>query len=655
MEHGKTWLALGVVLIVSFFTYVYRYDYPPYFFWDENYHVSHAQKYLNGVFFMEPHPPLGKLLIALGEWLLKANAENNQFIGTDHAKMLPSGFSFAGYRLVPVIMGWLTAPVLFLVLLLLTSNTIWALLLSFMYIFDNALIVHTRGAMLEGPQLFFIACVILAFLLLCRYQNKSRAFFACSAMFGLAFAAVMTIKLNGLVLILLLPALFLKLWPNPRKFLEFLWPAGVAFTLFYISVWQIHFSLGKKIEPSLPNRGYYQASEVYKRILAEGTNGSLWNFPLMLKEHLKFVSHYERGVPKLNLCKQEENGSPFYLWPVGGRSINYRWEKSGTETRYLYLQSNPAVWLICLAAVFAAAGLCFSGLVLPLSRPLKQPLYLCTFLGLYAGYMAAMALLARVMYLYHYFIPLLCAVLLLGLVLVEIQRVGPFKAQEGAKTIFLVIIAALILLAYNYYAPFTYYRPISDQGVKKRAWLGIWDLRCVTCPLTNGLASPVCDPKVKPSPDLYLSGLRAGSGYQDWGDPKSNRTVEDQEMKIMGVKYTSGFGVHANSTLTFRLRKEYSEFTALVGLPDYLKQKSTLGSVVFEVLGDGRLLWSSGIMHAEMPPQEVKASVKDVDTLILSVRDAGDGIDNDHALWLNPRLLGGPSMEAPDTIQKKKK
>ena len=87
-------LAGLVVLVLSFFTYFWNYTNPPYLYWDENYHIASAQKYQNGVYFMEPHPPLAKLLIAAGEALVDANPEDDQFIGTDYAKDLPAGFSF---------------------------------------------------------------------------------------------------------------------------------------------------------------------------------------------------------------------------------------------------------------------------------------------------------------------------------------------------------------------------------------------------------------------------------------------------------------------------------------------------------------------------------------------------------------------------------
>ena len=108
-------LFLGLVTVLSYFTFFHGYTNPPHLFWDENYHVASAQKYLNGVYFMEQHPPLGKLLIAAGELLVDANRVDHQFIAADYARNLPQDFSFAGYRLFPILFAWLTAPVLFLI------------------------------------------------------------------------------------------------------------------------------------------------------------------------------------------------------------------------------------------------------------------------------------------------------------------------------------------------------------------------------------------------------------------------------------------------------------------------------------------------------------------------------------------------------------
>ena len=110
------------VLVLSLYTYIPGYQKPALLFWDENFHIASAQRYLNNVFFLEPHPPLGKLVIAAGEYLFKFNSVNNQFISEEKADEIPDGFSFAGYRLFPVIFAALIAPLIYLIILKITQN-----------------------------------------------------------------------------------------------------------------------------------------------------------------------------------------------------------------------------------------------------------------------------------------------------------------------------------------------------------------------------------------------------------------------------------------------------------------------------------------------------------------------------------------------------
>jgi hypothetical protein len=63
----RHWAALLLVCAVAIITVGSRYWQPESLFWDENYHVASAHKQLAGVMYMENHPPLGKMLIALGE------------------------------------------------------------------------------------------------------------------------------------------------------------------------------------------------------------------------------------------------------------------------------------------------------------------------------------------------------------------------------------------------------------------------------------------------------------------------------------------------------------------------------------------------------------------------------------------------------------
>ncbi len=545
-----TWAFLAFTVLLSFFTYFYRYTYPPYVYWDENYHIASAQKYLHGVYFMEQHPPLGKLLIAAGEKILHPNARNDQFLGTDYATDFGDSFSFAGYRLFPALLAWLTAPVLFATFYLLSRrNPLHATLLSFLYVFDNALIVHLRGAMLEGPFLFFSSLTLLAFLLLWNEESKKK-FIWWSVLFGTMLGAVLTTKVLGLVLILLVPALawgLLKSWrdtwkfagmgagclvilallqwipspglmmilsvlaitafiigfwyavPHSRAVTVFLAVMFPCFLLVYGGVWYTHFALGKTINDSLPDAGYYQASDEYKGYLTAGTTAHLASFPLMLRENLKFVTHYNNGAPRLDLCKMDENGSPWFLWPVGARSINYRWATPGLQAgktaadqtySYLYLQVNPMVWWIALAGLVMGAGMVLGSAFFPLRRPVGNLPLLCMLLGIYVCFFIAVSQIGRVLYLYHYFLPLILSFLILAIVIDNIQGFWKWTMNEQGRTLTLMILAMLMFAGFQFYRPLTYYEPMTDVQVERRAILKLWELHCVNCDKSSVLVVP---------------------------------------------------------------------------------------------------------------------------------------------------------------------
>ncbi|PIR53018.1 hypothetical protein COU76_03530, partial [Candidatus Peregrinibacteria bacterium CG10_big_fil_rev_8_21_14_0_10_49_10] len=218
----KGLLFTGFVLFLSYFTYVHGYRTPASFFWDENYHIPSAQKYQSGTFFMEPHPPLGKMLIALGEVIVDANPVDNQMLNNDYEKTMPEEFSFAGYRLIPVLMMWLTAALMFWIFFLIAKDWFMATMLSFLYIFDNALIVHNRGAMLDAPMIFFCAAMMLLFLLMLHWKEKPKPFKICALLYGVSLGLVMATKVLGLIMILLAPSLLLGLYPKVRQWLRFL-------------------------------------------------------------------------------------------------------------------------------------------------------------------------------------------------------------------------------------------------------------------------------------------------------------------------------------------------------------------------------------------------------------------------------------------------
>ena len=186
------------IIIIGSSTYVFNYYNPAAVFWDENYHIASAQKYLAGVMYMEPHPPLGKLFIALGEWMLhpNSNLDLTYFTQTDYIKHFPKGYSFAGVRLMPTIFGMLSGVLFFMILFRISKRAQLSFLFSSLYLFANAFILQSRSAMLESTQMFFIFLAILYFLILFdKKERKAKDYFVLGLLIGLAVA----VKANGLI------------------------------------------------------------------------------------------------------------------------------------------------------------------------------------------------------------------------------------------------------------------------------------------------------------------------------------------------------------------------------------------------------------------------------------------------------------------------
>lgn len=107
-------------------------------------------------------------------------------------------------------------------------------------------------------------------------------------------------------------------------------------------------------------------------------------------------------------------------------------------------------------------------------------------------------------------------------------------------------------------------------------------------------------------------------------------SVDKNPLTIGGKKFTHGMGTHAVSKFACDLRGKALAFRSFVGVDDETKGK---GSVIFKVLGDGAVLWESGVMKGGEPAKRINVKLKGVKRLELVVEDAGDGIEDDHADW----------------------
>jgi len=147
---------------------------------------------------------------------------------------------------------------------------------------------------------------------------------------------------------------------------------------------------------------------------------------------------------------------------------------------------------------------------------------------------------------------------------------------------------------------------------------------------------------------VRLGDLEPVTARQDWGTLQVDKDVAGgTALAIGGRAFAHGLGTHANSTVVYDLSDaSYNTFTAWVGVDDSMKPFQA-GSVVFQIVGDGKKLFDSGVMHVNDPAKQVQVPVTGVTELKLVVTDAGDGTRCDHADWAEAVLTGAqPEAES---------
>lgn len=482
---------LGVFILASA-TFMINYQRPSGMFWDENYYLTAVQKYTDGYVFFESHPPLGKMFMALGENVFARNThlDRSAFTQTEKIDTVPKGYSFLGVRFFPVLFAVFGAVMFFLILNRLIRKPFFAFVFSGFYIFENAFVLHSRGAMLDSTQLFFIFCSIALFI---RYTDSNKAlnlrqYFGLATIIGLAIM----VKLNASFMLLLFPVLFFyehrasikEHWFCQKKFFwldlvkKTLVSTG-AIALITFVVFMLHFALGN----TLPGGQKQKISPEYRTIIARGETGNPLNFPVMFRDYVNYMSSYHDTVPKFRKYDETDNGSRPITWPFGEKSIRYRWNKSGGQVQYLYLQGNPVIWISGLIGLALAFVLLVGRVVFRTNKPetaAKTRLfwYIAFFFGLYAIYMAMIMRIDRVMYLYHYFIPLFFSLFIASLVFAylfedKIASNNPVLITAG------VIFLLEIIATFIFFMPLTYYFPLTTREFLQRAWLDIWELKYV--------------------------------------------------------------------------------------------------------------------------------------------------------------------------------
>lgn len=169
---------------------------------------------------------------------------------------------------------------------------------------------------------------------------------------------------------------------------------------------------------------------------------------------------------------------------------------------------------------------------------------------------------------------------------------------------------------------------------------------------------------------VKLSALPLKFYRQEILQPTANKSMLGEVISVAGTRYSEGISVHAPFSAFIYLGKRAVSLTGSVGVNDfaekrgikigldsfartdgyktffytneknsarqlwgvgYSSNKIAQGSIELVIFGDGKRLWSSGLMRQNQLPKRLNINLAGVEKLKLEVRDGGDGMSGDVA------------------------
>jgi dolichyl-phosphate-mannose-protein mannosyltransferase len=327
--------------------------------------------------FFDIHPPHAKLLISAAVSLTSYDGGLSfQNIGLPYADA-----PIWAFRLIPVIIGSLIPPLVYLIVRLMSGGIIAGIFASSLVLLDNGILIQTGVIALDGMLLLF-GLLTLYFAIKSR-DTSLRAQFWYSAISGLCAGMTVGSKITGLATFAL--SFLVLIWSQFQKsdystiFKKSAYYL-TSFLLVYILGWFIHFSI-------LTEPGY--GDKFYKP-----TGNAIVDTFNMQKVMYKFNA---------GMNKPHAYASLWSDWPLVKRPIFY-WKKNGQE---IYFVGNLFIWWSTLFGFFLFfSRYLWEGLR---NQPNRLNLTVCL-MGYFMTYLPYAAV-NRVLFQYHYLPPLIYLIL----------------------------------------------------------------------------------------------------------------------------------------------------------------------------------------------------------------------------------------------------
>lgn len=163
---------------------------------------------------------------------------------------------------------------------------------------------------------------------------------------------------------------------------------------------------------------------------------------------------------------------------------------------------------------------------------------------------------------------------------------------------------------------------------------------------------------------VFISDLSQRFIANEFGPPEKDQSFDKHKLSIRGREFDKGLGVHAPSKISIGLNGNGSKFYASIGIDDAivrlredtirkpaaypahyvydgnqdLRDYKQGGTVRFRVIGDGKILFSSGWISENSQAQDIEVNIESINKLSLEVDKGIDGSFGDYADWADARV-----------------
>ena len=410
-------LPILIIFVVSLFTHILFFGQPKEVVFDEVYTGRFISSYSKGEYYFDLHPPLGKLISYYAGKLVGIDYKGIHFgsIGNTLSEQI------VYLRILPLIAGILLPIIIYLICINLNISKTSSFMVGILVCLENSLIVQSRFILFDTIMIFFGFSAILLYLIYAKNEKKYYLLILSSIFASSAFS----IKWTALSFVLFIAIYEMWRVGNYRKTLKLVFVYFVIGVLVYLSVFYVHFIYFPEIQTNF-----------------------FHNFVVLNIEMLRAST---------SMTATHSYSSVWFTWPLMLRPIFY-WQNI-EQGRYIYLLGNPLIYLISIVSISYLS-------LLILLKKVKDRVSAVIVMGFIVNFLPFM-FIGRVMFLYHYEVALIFAIISIGFLLDSIKN-------EKNRIITTCLLVGLCILTFIYFSPLTYGLKLDNDQLNNRMWVSSW-------------------------------------------------------------------------------------------------------------------------------------------------------------------------------------